>query len=197
MKTNYILIDFESVQPSSLEALNHDHFKLFVFVGANQAKLPFEMVECLQRLGDRARYIKISATRPNALDFHIAYYLGQIAAADPTAYFHVISKDTGFDPLIQHLRTNKILAGRVTEISDIPLVKGPNGQHNGEQIDLILERLRQNKRARPRTVETLGSTIRSFFQKKLPPREIAGLIKELTTRGHLTISDKKVTYSID
>ena len=197
MKTNYIFIDFESVQPSSLDLLNHDQFKVFVFVGANQAKLPFELVDCLQRLGDRAKYIRISGTGPNALDFHIAYYIGQIAAADPTAYFHIISKDSGFDPLIQHLRTNRILASRVNAIADIPLVNGHNSKHIGERIDLILGRLRKNNRARPRTVETLSSAIGAFFQKQLSQKEIAGLIKELTTRGHLTISNKKITYTID
>lgn len=194
MKTNYVLIDYESVQPSSLAALNHDHFKVFVFVGATQAKIPFEFVDCVQRHGDRARYIKISDTGPNALDFHIAYYMGQIAAADPSAYFHVISKDAGFDPLIKHLRTKKILASRVNAISDMYLVKVAN---IGARIELILEKLRQNNKARPTTVEALTNMIGALFQKKLSDSEIAGLIKELTNRGHLTISNNKITYSID
>jgi hypothetical protein len=126
LKTNYVLIDFESVQPSSLDLLNHNNFKLFVFVGANEVKLPFEIADCIQRLGERAKYIKISGTGPNALDFHIAYYIGRTAATDPAAYFHIISKDAGFDPLITHLRANKIFASRVSAISDIPLLKIPN-----------------------------------------------------------------------
>src|SRR6185503_11601280 len=104
MRTNYVLIDFENVQPSSLEQLDHDHFKVFVFVGAHQGKVPFELAASLQQLGDRAQYIKISGNGPNALDFHIAYYIGRLAATDPAAYFHIISKDEGFDLLIQHLK---------------------------------------------------------------------------------------------
>ena len=41
MRKNIVLIDFESIQPSSLEALEHDHFRVLVFVGANQTKVPF------------------------------------------------------------------------------------------------------------------------------------------------------------
>jgi len=197
VKTNYVLIDFESVQPSSLEPLNHDHFKLFVFVGAKQGKLAFDVVDCVHRLGARAEYIKVSGTGPNALDFHIAYYIGKYAADDPTAYFHVISKDAGFDPLIKHLKTKKILANRVCAISDIYPLKVSNCKDTGERIELILEKLRQNKKARPGRVETLSSTIKALFQKQLSEKEVAGLIKELTTRRHLTISNKKITYSID
>lgn len=194
MKTNYVLIDFESVQPSSLEPLNHDYFSLYVFVGANQTKLPFEIVEWIQQRGDRAKYVKISGTGPNALDFHIAFYIGKLVAADPTAYFHIISKDTGFDPLIEHLRMNKIFASRVSAISEIHLVKVSNSKNVDERIQLILERLRQNTKAKPATIETLSRTISVLFQKQLTDKEVDGLIKELNKRGHLIISNKKITY---
>ena len=44
-----------------------------VFVGANQRRVPFDMASAIQRMGDKAEYIKISGNGPNALDFHIAY----------------------------------------------------------------------------------------------------------------------------
>ena len=84
MRTNYVLIDFESVQTRSLRLLTQEHFKVIVFVGANQGKLPFEVAESLQQLGSRAEYIKISGRGPNALDFHIAYYIGRLAAEEPS-----------------------------------------------------------------------------------------------------------------
>jgi hypothetical protein len=37
MRINYVLIDFENVQPESLAVLQHEHFKVMVFVGTNQA----------------------------------------------------------------------------------------------------------------------------------------------------------------
>lgn len=102
-RTNYVLIDYESVQPSHLELLNRDGFIAYVFVGKVQAKLSFETVSVIQDLGERASYIKISGAGPNALDFRIAFYIGQIGARDPDAFFHIISKDKGFYPLIEHL----------------------------------------------------------------------------------------------
>lgn len=128
MRTNYVFIDFESVQPKSLEALAHDHFKVFLFVPANQSKLPFELAMSLQRLGARAECIKISESGRNALDFHIAYYIGRLAVEDSSAYFHIVSRDAGFDPLIRHLKSRKIFAGRVQTVADIPAVKLANSK---------------------------------------------------------------------
>jgi PIN domain len=123
VRVNYVLIDFENVQPESLAALEQDHFKLMMFVGASQTKVPFEAAAALQRMGTRAEYVKISGSGRNALDFHIAFYIGQLAAADPTASFHIVSKDSGFDPLIEHLKTRKVSAGRVADIAGIALLK--------------------------------------------------------------------------
>jgi len=42
VKTNYVLIDFENVQPRSLEGLNGDPFKVLLFVGANQSRIVWD-----------------------------------------------------------------------------------------------------------------------------------------------------------
>jgi hypothetical protein len=104
LRTNFVLIDFESVRPEALDPLAQEHFKVIVFVGANQAKVPFEVASALQRMGSKAEYVKITGNGPNALDFHIAYYIGQLAASEPTAYFHIISKDQQF-PLSEKVLT--------------------------------------------------------------------------------------------
>jgi hypothetical protein len=195
MRTNYVLVDFENIQPSSLEALEHDHFKLLVFVGANQAKVPFETVASVQQLGARAVYVKITGNGPNALDFHIAYYIGKLAATEPTAYFHIISNDTGFDPLIQHLKAAGICVGRVKAISEIPMVKASAAKTPAERNQAAADRLQQMKAAKPRTVKTLSSTIASLFQKQLSEEEVAGIVRWLAEQRHLAIEGTKVSYT--
>lgn len=197
IRTNYVLIDFENVQPNSLEPLDHAHVKVLLFVGAHQDRLPYEVVASMQRRGDRAEYIKISGRGSDALDFHIAYYIGRLAASDPKAYFHIISKDAGFDPLIHHLNAKKILARRVHEISDVLIANGSNSKiPRAERIETILLNLRQRKAAKPKTVKTLASTIAALFQKQLSDQEVSGLINELATKGYISVSDTRVTYSI-
>lgn len=196
MRTNYVLVDFENVRPESLEQVADEQFRVFVFVGASQMKLPFEFVASLQRLGLRAEYIKISGNGPNAMDFHIAYYIGRLAAFDSNGYFHIVSKDRGFDPLIQHLKSQKILAGRVNAISQIPLIKLANTISPAERLESCLARLQQLKTSKPRTVKTLSSTIASVFQKLLSDDEVAIVIQELINRGYIEITGTKVSYAL-
>ena len=66
VRTNYVLIDYENVQPEALSILDAEHFKVIVFVGATQAKVTFETAAALQRMGSKAEYIKISGNGPNA-----------------------------------------------------------------------------------------------------------------------------------
>ena len=120
MKTNYVLIDYENVQVKSLELLQGDHFRVRVFLGKNNSKLHRELVIAMHSLGDRAQYVELESSGSNALDFYIAYYLGLLVASDPTGTFHIISKDTGFDPLIQHLKSRKVMAVRSASIEEMP-----------------------------------------------------------------------------
>ena len=196
MRMNYVLIDYESVQPDALAVVDHEHFKTVIFIGSNQAKVPTEIAVALQRMGSRAEYVRVTGNGRNALDFHIAFYIGQLAAEDPKAYFHVISKDTGFDPLIQHLKARKIFAGRVKSIDEIPLVRTNGAMTREAKLECIVARLQQMKTAKPRTVKTLGSTIAALFQRQLEEKEIESLVKALKKRELISIESNKVSYSL-
>ncbi|TNF33271.1 MAG: hypothetical protein EP312_09680 [Gammaproteobacteria bacterium] len=195
MRKNYVLIDYENVQPDFMMALDKEHFNVIVFVGASQAKVTFEVASVLQQMGDRAEYIKISGNGSNALDFHIAFYIGHIAAQESDAYFHIVSKDTGFDPLIQHLKSKKILVSRSKSVADIPLVKISNSKSASEKASAVLANLLQRGTSKPRAVKTLSSTINSLFQKSLSEQEINSIIKELENQGAITINETKVAYA--
>lgn len=202
-----MLIDYENVQPATIESLNHEHVKLLIFVGANQTKVPIEIAVALQQLGSRASYIQISGNGSNALDFHIAFYIGQLAAQEPKAHFHIVSKDTGFDPLIQHLKSKKISIKRVQSISDIPTVKVAQVTATSQQqviqvatptkpIEVIIKHLQSNKNTKPGSIKTLGNTINAIFAKKLSELEIASLINQLKARGIIQVDDTKVSYKL-
>lgn len=106
-RTNYVLVDFENVQPKDIGLLKGGPFKVKVFLGPNQSKIPVALAASLQSLGESVEYIILETAGNNALDFHIAYYIGALSAAEPTAFFHIISKDSGFDPLLKYLKGKK------------------------------------------------------------------------------------------
>lgn len=196
MRTNYVLIDYESVQPPSIAVLEHECFKVIIFVGEKQAKMNFDVAASVQRLGARAEYIRMAGSGPNALDFHIAFYIGRLATTEPDAYFHIISRDSGFDPLITHLKKLKVFAARSKDVTDIPLIKTSNAKSLSERQAAILAKLRQLGASKPRTVKTLTSTISALFQKALPDEEIAALIERLRQQGHISIAATKVSYAL-
>lgn len=180
-----------------MDALNQEHFYVLVFVGATQTKVSYEVASALQEMGEKAEYIKISGSGNNALDFHIAYYIGKIAAVEPDSYFHIISKDTGFDPLIQHLKSKKMHASRSKTIADIPLIKISNSKSASERAAAVIANLTQRGASKPRAVNTLGSTINALFHKSLSESEIATIIKEMVFQGYISVSETKVTYTLN
>ena len=194
MKINFVLVDFENVQPKNVSLLSGGPYKIKVFLGANQAKIPLEMARALQACGPDAEYIQIDGSGKNALDFHIAYYIGRLAAENPDAYFHVISKDTGFDPLIKHLKAQKILCQRLKSIADIPLAKTLKSDSIPEKIDAVIDNLARLKAARPKKLKTLRSTIRALFANPLADEELDRLIEQLTERGTIKVIEGKVHY---
>jgi hypothetical protein len=177
-----------------MAALDAEHFHVLVFVGASQTKVTYEVASALQTMGNRAEYIKISSSGSNALDFHIAYYIGKIAATEPDAYFHIISKDTGFDPLVQHLKSKKIHALRVKTVAEIPLVKISNSKSASEKASAVMANLVQRGASKPRTLKTLGSTINSLFQKSLTEQEISAVVEEMKSQKVISINETKVVY---
>jgi hypothetical protein len=194
-RINYVLIDYESVQPSQLELLNRDDFVAYVFVGKAQAKLSFETVTAIQNLGERAKYIKISGAGPNALDFHIAYYIGQISTADPEAFFHIISKDKGFDPLIEHLRERKVFSVRSETIGEIPIIRASKARTPKERMGLVVERL-QSGSSRPRTLSALRSTIESILYKQIGEPDVQAVIDQMSKAGLITVTDERVSFKL-
>ena len=197
MNKNYVLIDYENVQPDAMTALEQNHFVVLVFVGSNQAKVTYEVAAVLQRMGDRAGYIKIAGSGKNALDFHIAYYIGQLAAKEPDARFHIVSKDSGFDPLIQHLKTKKISVSRVNDIANLSSVKKVPPKSSPDRIAIVIANLKHRGASNPRTLKTLASTINSLFQKTLSAPEVENIITELKKQSVVIVNQTKVSYALN
>jgi hypothetical protein len=195
-KVNHVLIDLENVQPKNLPLLLGKGFRVYVFVGENQAKLPFELVDAMQRLGDFGRYVKIAGQGRNALDFHIAFYLGALTREEPDGYFHVISRDTGFDPLIEYLRRQGFEAHREQDLAEIPPLRVSANVGEGDKVSIIVKNLAGRGPSRPRKVKTLTNTILSLFKPKLDEAEARQLIRDLQDQGYITLDADKVAYKL-
>ena len=194
MRTNFVLIDSENVKPESIEKLKHEHFRVVVFLGANQKRIDSAIVIAVHSLGAKGSYVQISGNGPNALDFHIAFYIGKLSAENPDSHFHIISKDKGFDPLIKHLGEQKISCSRSSSISEIPRSQTSKKVHPNQLAAIFYEKRIAPNKARPASVTALESAILSQFRKQLPPEEVAKVIEALKQAGHVVVNGKKVAY---
>jgi len=125
MSKPYVLIDFENVQPKTLDRLQPGSVRIKVFLGQHQNRLMLELVQALQPFGADAEYIAIQGSGPDAVDFHIAFYIGRLAAGDPGATFTIVSRDKGFDPLVRHLVGLGIPCQRIPDIDGTPAAAKP------------------------------------------------------------------------
>ena len=212
VKTNYVLIDYENVHVKSLALLKAEHFRVWVFLGPKNTRLPVDFVLAMQELNDRAEYILLQSSGSNALDFHIAYYLGILAAKDPEGFFYVISKDTGFDPLILHMKTRSISTVRSPSIEDMPCFEKPASSEPVKRatnpkaisstapidglLKVAIDDLIKRRSSKPRTLKTLRNTIHAKCGKTLPAEDIDAVCEALVMHGYVTVIGKKVTYAL-
>ena len=189
-RKNFIFFDFENVQESDLSRIRHDHVILVIVVGEKQKNLPISFTEFLQKHPGQLRLVKTPRQGKNALDFVLAYEIGQIISEDPEAYIHIISKDRGFDALIAHLKSNNRLAARHPSITEIPILFSTE-----ERLERLIDHLKDASRTRPRKLNTLENTVQQHFDKSLAPEVVDKTIKLLIRDKILTLSEAgKVEY---
>ncbi|WP_185868073.1 PIN domain-containing protein [Variovorax sp. DXTD-1] len=97
----HVLVDLENVQPPAalLDELAPGFADAWIFHGPHQQKLS-QTFKTL--IGGRATLVPITRTGNNALDFHLSFYLGYVAAKHPDARLVVIANDKGYEPMIEH-----------------------------------------------------------------------------------------------
>jgi hypothetical protein len=168
-----------------------------VFAGANQKNISIKMAKALQPMGDKVEYVEISGSGKNALDFHIAFYIGQLAAADPTAYFHIISGDKGFDPLIEHLKDKNIFAAREKNITEIPLVKVLHTKTPHDRAKLLVEKLRAQPGNIPTTIKGFSSIIKKTLLDTIGEEEVKSIIAFMEERKDISVNGTKLTFNFE
>ncbi|MCP1660732.1 PIN domain-containing protein [Neisseria perflava] len=116
----HLLIDFENVQPDAAQFNQLDeNGHIWLFLGVLQQKtLPLELCEALCRFGKNVHFVRIVRSGKNALDFYLSYYLGRITEQDKAADICILSRDGGYDVLVEHLTHSK-LCRSVARYADI------------------------------------------------------------------------------
>jgi hypothetical protein len=111
MKELHALVDFENVQPTidELAKLAPGFTDVWLFHGPHQAK----QAQQFSAAHSGVTLVPRSGNGPNALDFHLSFYLGYVAAKHPKAHLVVVANDKGYDPMIAHARMLDFTVKRV------------------------------------------------------------------------------------
>jgi hypothetical protein len=111
MKEQHLLVDYENVQPSidDLLKLAPKLTDVWLFHGPNQVK----RAQQLQAAHERVTLVPHSGKGKNALDFHLSFYLGYVAAKHPASSLVVVANDKGYDAMIGHAKDLGFTASRV------------------------------------------------------------------------------------
>ena len=200
--TKVLLIDYENVQGMDLSRMKQLDCKVYVFTGSLQNKIPIELVTTAQALGNKLEWVRIEGTGPNALDFHIAYYLGVLIAKDHANEYMVLSRDKGFDPLLKHLAKEKVICKRITSISEIelkpaqpqkghqrpvpPSLAKRTREQGGDYGKVVANLQRIDKIKRPRNVKTLRKYLRTLVAKPQTEEKLDQIVAQLV-ESELTI----------
>lgn len=191
MTNRVLLIDLENVQKVDL-SLVPSEARVLVFYGITQKKLPEELVVQAQPLGTRLKWIKISGQGPNALDFHIAFYLGQELAHRPTSECTLFSRDTGFDPLMRHLQALGHICSRVQSLKGA-FSDQPRAADTDDFQRLVV--LLKKEKSRPTRRKGLAGKVKSWFPKLTEDMHSA-LVQRLFDESHVRESQNALTYTL-
>jgi len=194
---NHVFVDFENVHEVDPALIGARSVSLTLLLGARQTRLDAALVEKLMEHAATVQLVRLTSSGSNALDFALAYYLGRAVMADLTGYFHIVSKDTGFEPLMEHLRSRHIHAYRHDDFTTLTF-SGPAKPPSAPPEELftrVLEHLRKNVTARPKCKKKLVSHLLAFSGNTTTEADVLSLIERLVKAGHITIGDKDaVTY---
>ena len=203
-----LFVDYENVTRVDLGAIPSDVIVPFFF-GASQKSVPTDFLKAALKLGDRFVPIDIEGQGKNALDFHIAFYLGEHLAKNGRVKGIVLSKDKGFDPLVKHLRARGFDVRRASILADaFPAVDAAKPKMassrttveasagNALSVASALAFLRKMQpKARPRKREGLISHLRSHYHKA-SEAEVQRVIDQLIAEKKVGEVDGKMAYQL-
>jgi hypothetical protein len=197
-KKRVILIDYENMQQIDLDLIDPANSEILIFVGKSQNKIPFTVVEKAQSLGERLRWLKVAGDGKNNLDFHIAYELGRWSekAKSEAAELIVLSRDAGYDSLIQYIKTTGVKAKRITNIAGIansqkPLPSSPH------TASIVANLKKINASQRPRARGSLKKHVESLLRDKASAKDIELVMEEMFNRGLIAQSGSRLRYTLE
>jgi PIN domain len=200
-----LFVDYENVGKAFDPGVIPEDVQVLVFFGALQKSVPTEFMRAVHRMGPRFVPIGIEGQGKNALDFHLAYYLGEHLAANAKTHCVVLSKDKGFDILIRHLRGRGFSVRRADSINQalpttgnakLPKAVAKDRPAQRTPLQQAIEWLKaMQTRTRPRKRKSLVAHLHTRFGKKIPEPELEQIVATMIAQKSISETDGKLAYN--
>lgn len=215
---NHVFLDYENVRKVDTAFFCGKSVTLTLLLGATTKRLDVELVEKLLQHSASVEVIRLNSAGKNALDFTLAYYLGRKTLSDPGAFFHVVTKDKGYDPLIEHLKSTGIEVDRYDDCSSLTfsaikktagisnrkpsIIPASKAETPGRSASFVLDtavefatnHLKKAKN-RPRTKTRLLGYLKSNVGNRISANQANQIVQRLVKEKHIAIDEKgRVTY---
>ncbi|NQW63360.1 MAG: hypothetical protein HQ461_11065, partial [Deltaproteobacteria bacterium] len=164
MRPCVVLVDYENVQPTEFVEVAQAGCHVWFFVGSSQKRVSTDLPDFIARFPAQSRFIRMEKPGKNSLDFHICYYLGVAAHERPEWLYVLMSKDTGYDPLLAHVRTEGMYAQRVVTIPQLHALLGIGGASRAEVGEVAPKAA---PRRAPRASAAVSAETKAAFAPKL------------------------------
>ena len=124
------LIDYENVHYAGWEGIDKltKEDEVILFYSENASTIPMELHIKVVNSGANLRYIHVAKTAKNYLDFQLSALSGYLVAQTNQTDFVVVSKDTGFNAVVdfwnqQDFAGREVRFSRREQIAEVPAVK--------------------------------------------------------------------------
>lgn len=196
-RKNVVLIDYENVQNVDLKPLLSHDVLIKVFHGSNQKFTSVFLNLAVEFGKGKFEAIQISGNGKNALDFHIAYYIGKLSKEIENPHFHIISKDTGFKPLVDHINNHdNVVCTLESSIAHIPQLKPTATKPIVDRYQLVVETLTKSKTPKPKRKKNLRNQVMTICKKGLSESEADKIIMKLVENKLIEINGESIIYKM-
>lgn len=192
-RTNYIFVDFENVPEAELERIHDRPAHVTIILGERNQALPVALVNKMLSFPGQIELVKNSRTGKNALDMVLAARIGLRWAKDPDGFFHIISKDRGYEALIAHLKDGGVFAAQHHSLRSIPIL-----MNQGERLKYLRDGYASSRWSPPARRKSLESQIHHAFARTTSDKDVEELIHRLAEaqvirlaeNDHIVFSDQ-------
>jgi PIN domain len=196
----WAFVDYENV--GSLEGIKLENYqRIFVFFGPKNTKLKFGMLPTIGSL--QLEIIGVPSISDNNVDFHLSFYLGiWHTQVEENIAFHIVSRDQGFNGLIQHVKGLGRECKRISPIISEPpkaSLSPPAKQIQTVKVPLsdvasaVLKSLRQvDSLKRPRKRAGYLNWIKAHTQGMTPKPAPEVILSELLKHGDVIENENSV-----